>query len=173
MKLRQRRWAWAGLIVVVAVLLGIGARPRPTSGQSEDRVYAIAGQMKCLQCVGESVANSQAQIAVQMRTEIRNQMRAGRHDDEILSYFADRYGQRVLLKPPASGLGALVWIVPVVAFGAAVTLLATSFARSRSARADSARATVSEDDRALVEAAREGADAGRADPGSRDVPADG
>ena len=158
MKLRQQRWAWAGLIVVIAVLLGLGARPKPTSGQSEDRVYALAGQMKCLQCVGESVANSQAQIAVQMRTEIRSQMRAGRHDDEILTYFADRYGQRVLLKPPASGLAALVWVVPVVAFFAAVTMLGLTFARSRSSRAASAETTVSEADRALVDAARDGKD---------------
>ena len=62
--------------------------------------------------MGESVAGSQAPLAVQFRDEIRSQMRAGKTDDEILNYFADRYGQDVLLNPPSTGLGAAVWILP-------------------------------------------------------------
>src|SRR3954465_8570627 len=90
----SRRLGWAVGLALVAVLVVIGAGVTPTSGHSEDRLYALAGQMKCLQCAGESVAGSQPDIAVKMRAEIRAQMRRNRTDDEILEYFADRHGQR-------------------------------------------------------------------------------
>ncbi len=126
---RQQWWWWAlmGLIVVVAVVVGAGSPPR--SGTSDERLFALAGRLKCLQCVGESVAASQAPLAIQFREEIRDQMRQGGTDDEILNFFADRYGTEVLLTPPSSGVGGLVWVVPVVVVAGAVLLLAGTFRR--------------------------------------------
>ena len=117
------------------------------------RVYALAGQMKCLQCLGESVAGSQADIAVKMRTEIRAQMRKGRTDDEILSSFADTYGQRVLLNPSGDGVASLVWVIPVVIAGLGTVGLALAFARWRRQRDDAGTTEVTDEDRALVDAA--------------------
>jgi cytochrome c-type biogenesis protein CcmH len=101
--------------------------------------------------VGENVANSQAPIAVQMRDEIRRQMAAGRSDDEIFTYFADRYGPRVLLNPSGSGLASLIWIVPVVVVG--LGLLGVGYVVTRSRR-DPLTTEVSDADRELVERAR-------------------
>lgn len=155
MTVRQRRSSWVLLIVAIAALVALGSRTTPRTGYSEDHVYALASQMKCLQCVGESVANSQAPIAIQMRTEIRDRLRSGRSDDEILSYFADRYGERVMLNPPASGLAALVWIVPVVVVAGAVAAMAMAFVRARSVRLAGEESPVSDEDRALVASALE------------------
>ena len=132
-----------------AVVLGVlvaSVDTTPSRGVSDERAYALEIQLKCLQCVGESVAASQAPLAVQFREEIDSQMRQGRTDDEILAFFAQRYGQEVLLTPPSSGLGALVWVVPVVVVAAGVLGLAGVFARWR--REAGARA--SEEDRTLV-----------------------
>lgn len=153
---RARAVGWVVALVAVAVLVIVGAKGTPRSGLSEDRLYALAGQMKCLQCAGESVAGSQADIAVKMRTEIRAQMRKGRTDDEILGYFSDRYGARVLLNPSADGLTSLVWIIPVVVAGAGVIGLALVFGSSRRQRDDALHRDVSDDDRAVVEAALAG-----------------
>lgn len=150
-----RRAGWAVGLVLVVVLVALGASTTPDTGQSDDRLYALAGQMKCLQCLGESVAGSQSDIAQEMRSEIRRQMRRGRSDDEILTYFADRYGQRVLLTPSASGLSSLVWVVPVVAAGLGVAGLGFAFATWRRQRDDAASAEVSAEDEALVAAAIE------------------
>lgn len=152
----QRRLGWAAMLVFVVVLVVLGARTTPTAGTSDDRLYALAGQMKCLQCAGESVAGSQADIAVKMREEIRSQMREGRTDDEILSFFADRYGQRVLLNPSSEGVASLVWIVPVVAAGLGVVGLGAGFAAWRRQRGDAQTETATEDDQALVAAALRG-----------------
>lgn len=152
---RVRAVGWVLALAAVVALVVIGAKGAPRSGLSDDRLYALAGQMKCLQCAGESVAGSQADIAVKMRTEIRSQMRQGRTDDEILSYFADRYGQRVLLNPAGAGISALVWIIPVVVVGVGAVGIAFNFGSSRRRRAAAAVAArdVSTEDRAVVEAA--------------------
>lgn len=145
---RRSVWAWAPLGVVIAVALVVGARTTPTEGVSDDRLFSLASQLKCQQCVGESVEGSQSPSAVQFREEIRDQMAQGRTDDEILSFFVDRYGQDVLLSPPGTGLGAAVWVVPVVAVAVAVLLLVGALRR----RDGPAVAEVSEEDRRRVEA---------------------
>jgi cytochrome c-type biogenesis protein CcmH len=139
-----------GLICVVAIVPS--ATTTPTEGQSEERLFALSAQLKCQQCVGESVADSQSPSAVQFREEIADQMAQGRTDDEILNFFADRYGQEVLLTPPSSGLGGLVWIIPVVAVAAAFLMLFFLFRRWRNDRTD-VHATAA--DEALVAGARD------------------
>ena len=128
---RQRWWWWGALGLTALVLVVAFAGTAPTSGVSDERLFALAERLKCQQCVGESVAGSQSPSAVQFREEIAAQMGAGRTDDEILNFFVDRYGREVLLNPPSSGLGSLVWIVPVVAGAAALLALAATFRRWR------------------------------------------
>ncbi len=144
---RQQWWWWATMLVVVVVVLVLAARPAPTKGVSDQRAFALATQLKCLQCVGESVGASQAPLAVKFRQEIDRQLRQGRTDDEILNYFAQRYGRQVLETPPSTGVGALVWVVPVVAAAGAVLVLAATFRRWRREQQGVAP---SEEDEALV-----------------------
>ena len=134
-----------GLIVVVAVVVGAGSPPR--TGVSDERLFALSARLKCMQCVGESVAASQAPLAVQFRDEIRTQMRSGSTDDEILNFFAARYGDEVLLTPPSSGLGGVVWILPVVVVAAGLLGLFFVFRRWRAERVDH---EASDEDRELV-----------------------
>ena len=128
---RTRIVAWVLLLIVGAAGVVVGWGSDPTTGTSDDRLFRLAEELRCLQCTGESVANSQAPIAVQMRDEIRRQMARGRTNDEILTYFADRYGARVLLNPSGSGLTGLIWVVPVVAAAVALVGLGATFSRSR------------------------------------------
>lgn len=131
---RQRGWWWALMGAAAVVVVILGASAPPTSGTSDDRLFALAAQLKCQQCVGESVAGSQSPSAVKFREEIASQMATGATDDEILGFFTQRYGPEVLLTPPATGFGALVWVVPVVAVAGAALLLTSTFRRWRSER---------------------------------------
>ena len=137
------------LVVVVGVVVA-AASSAPRTGLGDQRRFALASQLKCLQCVGESVGASQAPLAVKFRAEIDRQMRQGRTDDEILNYFAQRYGRQVLETPPSSGLGALVWVVPVVAVALAVAGLVGTFGRWRRERVGDA--ATDDDERLVAEA---------------------
>ncbi len=117
------------MATLCVVVIGSAAGSIPTEGQSEERLFALSAQLKCQQCVGESVADSQSPSAVQFREEISSQMAQGRTDDEILNFFSSRYDQEVLLTPPSSGVGSLVWVVPVVALSGGLVLLAGAYGR--------------------------------------------
>jgi cytochrome c-type biogenesis protein CcmH len=147
---RQKWWWWALMVLICVVAIVPAATTTPTEGQSEERLFALAAQLKCQQCVGESVADSQSPSAVQFREEIAQQMAQGNTDDEILNFFADRYDQEILLTPPSTGVGALVWVVPVVALAGGLVLLAAAFRRRK---LEVASREVTDDDAERVAAA--------------------
>lgn len=156
----QRTWlAWGAMAVVLVVALAVGVTGDPAPRTNQDRVYAIADTLKCPQCAGQSVADSDVAIAREIRTEIARAVDEGRSDDEIREQIASSYGEEFLLTPRASGVSALVWILPVVVAVAAGGGLAFAVVRSRGARA----VEVSDDDRALVEAARRRSSSSSAD----------
>lgn len=149
--------------VVVTIVVTSASRP-PTEGVGDDRLFHIASQLKCVQCVGESVAGSSAPIAVQFRDEIREQMGAGRTDGEILDYFASHYDD-VLLNPPATGIGSLVWVMPVVAIVFAVTAMAMAVRRWTDRGAS--REMTDDDARIVAEALDATSVSDQSDPTSR------
>jgi len=164
---RQKWWWWALMAVILVVFFISASGTSPTKGTSDDRLFAIAAQIKCVQCVGESVAGSAAPIAVQFRREISAQMKQGQTNDEILNFFADRY-DGVLLTPPSTGVGSLVWVIPVIVVAAAALLLAEGL---RVRRSSGAVQPLSSEDQALVEVALEQRQSGSAAKG-REEPAE-
>ena len=74
----------------------------------------------CPVCSGQSVSESNAQLAIDMRTTIRKQLEEGKTKDEILQYFVARYGETILSSPPAKGFNILIWLLPtlgIILFG--------------------------------------------------------
>ena len=112
------RTLWLRLLLAAAALLLLGAVALAQEVQLETRVFEIARQLRCPSCVSESVSDSSAPIAQQMREIIQDQLVEGRSETEILAYFQTRYGDWILLDPPKRGLHLLVWVLPVA--GAAV-----------------------------------------------------
>jgi cytochrome c-type biogenesis protein CcmH len=107
---------WRRLLVVsVAVLLGLAFAGAVRADELDDRVRAIARELRCIVCQGETVADSNAQLSVQMRALIREKLEAGESREQILDYFVARYGERILATPPRRGFALGVWLAPVVA----------------------------------------------------------
>lgn len=118
------------MVAVLAVALVAGTR----SGASTDpidRANALAQTIKCPTCRGQAVAQSDAPASAAIREEITRRIDAGQSDDEIRDYFAQQYGDDILLRPAASGFGGLVWVVPVVVLVAGLAGLAYAFRRWR------------------------------------------
>lgn len=81
----------------------------------DDETRAIAKELRCPVCAGETVADSNAELSVQMRGIIRQKLEAGESRDAIMSYFVASYGEQVLASPPPRGFTLGVWLAPVVA----------------------------------------------------------
>lgn len=126
-RMRTRMIAIATLAVLIAVSLLVASRPAHAAGPTDDDVRRIAKQLACQVCQGESVADSQAELSVQMREVIREKLAAGETDRQILAYFVDRYGEQILLSPPKHGFLTLLWLGPLVVVGLGALLLFATF----------------------------------------------
>ncbi len=84
-----------------------------TEDPLERRVLDIAKDLRCTVCQNQPVSESNADLARDMRAIIREQVQAGKSRDEIVKYFVDRYGDYVLMNPPKSGPGTIVWLGPL------------------------------------------------------------
>ena len=80
------------------------------------RVLAISEQLRCLVCQNQSIADSNADLAVDLRNQVIEQINAGRTDKEIIDYMVDRYGDFVLYKPPFKASTEILWVGPVALF---------------------------------------------------------
>ena len=123
-----------GFGVVSAVALSIGSGVGRSSTPSVVvRAASLESRIRCPQCEDISVAQSQASSAIQARRQITSMLAAGSTDAQIEQSFVDRYGPSILLSPPASGLGALVWILPSVGAVLAIGAIGVLFWRRQRA----------------------------------------
>lgn len=119
---------WLSFVLLAFSMLGAQAREAtPMAGDEavERRLVAIADELRCLVCQNETLAGSRAELAIDLRREIRGLIKAGKTDPEILDFLVSRYGDFVRYRPPfkpstwllwaspflftVTGIGALVW----------------------------------------------------------------
>jgi cytochrome c-type biogenesis protein CcmH len=117
---------FAGRVLTALVLAGFGMLLVGGVAQADrldDETRRIAKQLRCPICESVSVADSPAELAVQMRGVIRSKLEAGHSEQQIVDYFVAAYGDSVLLEPPRRGLGLLAWVGPLVALMAGALVL--------------------------------------------------
>ena len=101
------------LISLAAPALAKDAKP-VEDPQIEQRMQALTQQLRCLVCQSETLADSQAEWAVDIRQQIREQMKAGKSDKEITAFLTQRFGDFVLYNPPVKATTYLLWFGPFV-----------------------------------------------------------
>lgn len=90
----------------------------------EQRLIVIAEELRCLVCQNESLAGSRAELAMDLRREVRTLIKSGKSDAEIKEFLVSRYGDFVLYKPPVKPITWLLWFGPLLLlFGAVIFLL--------------------------------------------------
>ncbi len=131
---------WAPLLLMLAVVLSalaVGSLQGNGNQTPAQRTVSIASRVRCPTCQGLSVAQSKTPVSRGIFDEIERQVAAGRSDAQITSYLASRYGDSILTNPPSSGIGAVVWVLPVIVLAGAAGGLAMSLRRWRQARSAS------------------------------------
>ena len=99
-------------------------------GANQNREYSLYSQLMCPVCEGQTIAESKATIAEDMKEMISNKIAEGQTDLEILNYFEDRYGTEILANPPKEGFNLIVWILPILGIICAMFLLVYNLNKS-------------------------------------------
>ena len=115
------------LMFVCAGVLAKEATPVAADPALEARVTAITTELRCLVCQNQTIADSHSGLAEDLRSQVREQLRTGASDAQVLQFMTDRYGDFVLYRPPWKASTVLLWIGPtallVVGLGALVLVL--------------------------------------------------
>lgn len=93
---------------------GNEARPLAADPVAEARLQALSAELRCLVCQNQSIADSNAELAQDLRNEVRKMIQSGKSDTEIVDFLVARYGDFVLYRPPVKGLTLLLWGGPLV-----------------------------------------------------------
>ncbi len=146
----KRSIIWLGLLAAALSTLVISTQVDGPPRTNEDRVRALSQDFACPTCDGQSVAESNAVVAQEIRRDIRRQVDEGQTDAEITDALVSAYDESIDLRPRSGGVVGLIWIVPVVVMVFGFAALASVFRRWR----DTAVQTASDDDVELVESLR-------------------
>lgn len=121
------------LLLVLAAAVSLAAASDPSERlpdpAQEARARTLFSQVRCLVCQNESIDDSDAELAGDLRRVVREQVAAGRSDAQVKRFLTDRYGEFVLLKPAFSIGNAALWLAPFLAVLAGLALLAARWRR--------------------------------------------
>ena len=123
------------LLGCLPLLAQASTEPTMLDPVSQKRLVDLSAQLRCLVCQNQSIAESNAELAVDLRNQINEQIKLGRSDREIVDFMVTRYGDFVLYRPPFKATTALLWIGPIALLLLAVLVFYRTLV-SRRARVD-------------------------------------
>ncbi len=130
--MRRRRTSYLASIVIgllVAMPAAHAVTPQEILPDKalEKRARDISAELRCLVCQNQSIDDSDAPLAHDLRVLVRERLVAGDTDQQVRDFVVARYGEFVLLKPPFSAQTLLLWLMPLLALGAAILILRNAF----------------------------------------------
>jgi cytochrome c-type biogenesis protein CcmH len=145
----MKRLGLLGWLLVAVLSMGAAADPseRLADPVLEARAKALFPQIRCMVCQNESIDDSQADLAADLRKIVREEVAAGRSDTEVRTYLVQRYGEYVMLKPAFSLTNAALWVTP---FAIVFLGLFAFFGRKRSAVVEDQETTLTPAEQALL-----------------------
>lgn len=114
------------VFIALVASIALADTARSSSGDdpaTEKRLQALSKELRCLVCQNETLADSQAGLAEDLRREIREQIKAGKSDEEIISFLTQRYGQFILYRPQVTPTTYLLWFGPFLLLAGGLFIL--------------------------------------------------
>ena len=96
---------------------------------NEERYQNLTNELRCMVCQNQTISESNASLAVDLKKQVAKQLEEGKSDKEILQYMEERYGEFVLYNPPVSVENSLLWLGPFIVLLIAIIVLVTSLKR--------------------------------------------
>jgi len=132
----MRGLALAALLLFACAAMAGTAVPTVTDPLTNKRAVHLAEQLRCLVCQNQSIADSNAELAVDLRRQINEQIEQGRSDGEITDFMVQRYGDFVLYRPPFKAITLVLWLGPGLLLTAGIAALVFNLRRRRAQRVD-------------------------------------
>ena len=127
------KWIVALVFALVAgVVAAQEAAPAAADPELEARMVRITAELRCLVCQNQTIADSNAGLAIDLKNQVREMLRRGDSDQQIIAFMTERYGDFVLYRPPLKRTTALLWFGPAILLvGGLLILLLVLRRRSR------------------------------------------
>jgi cytochrome c-type biogenesis protein CcmH len=129
----------AVLLVILAAPAVVSAKeavPMADNPAMEKKVNDIAGELRCLVCQNQTIADSHAELAIDLKNQVRDMVANGKTQDEIVDYMVQRYGDFVPYRPPVKSTTILLWTGPFLLLLLGVTLLISNLRKRKKVIAD-------------------------------------
>ena len=127
----SKLFLFASLILGAPLVQAAEAVPTSADPVLEKRVMALSEHLRCLVCQNQTIADSNAELAVDLRNQVREKLKAGQSEDEIIKYMVARYGDFVLFRPLVKSSTWLLWFGPLIMLAAGGWVLMSSLRKRR------------------------------------------
>jgi cytochrome c-type biogenesis protein CcmH len=111
------------------VIVDITSSEIVTGVADQERFQSLTNELRCMVCQNQTIAESNAGLAVDLKKQVAKQINEGKTDDQILHFMEERYGEFVLYNPPVSLENSLLWLTPFVVLIIAVFILISALKR--------------------------------------------
>jgi cytochrome c-type biogenesis protein CcmH len=109
------KWIFALVFALAAgVVAAQEAAPAAADPELEARMVRITAELRCLVCQNQTIADSHAGLAIDLKNQVREMLRRGDSDQQIIAFMTERYGDFVLYRPPLKKTTALLWFGPAI-----------------------------------------------------------
>lgn len=135
------------LLIVAPVSLAKEATSMAADPLMEERVNEIASELRCLVCQNQTIADSHAELAIDLKNQVREMVGEGRSDKEITDYMVKRYGDFVLYRPPVNNATVLLWVGPFLFLVLGLLMLAITLRKRNTLLQDDAPMSAEEHQR--------------------------
>jgi len=130
------RWLLVIILLIPSLVAAEEARPLADNPQVEARLKTLAVELRCLVCQNQTLADSNAPLAEDLRREVREMITKGMSDRDIIDFLVQRYGDFVLYRPPWKATTTLLWLGPFLLLIAGATTLVLALRRRQKKLSD-------------------------------------
>lgn len=133
----MRKLLFTLLLAASAVCAQVKEAPLAASNpELEKRVMALSEELRCLVCQNQTLADSHADLAMDLKQQVREKLASGMSDKDVVDYMVERYGDFVMYRPPVKGTTILLWFGPFVLLIGGILILVRKLSRRQVAQAD-------------------------------------
>ena len=146
-KMMQLTCALVALLLITPVLVAKEAAPMAADPEMEKRVNEISSELRCLVCQNQTIADSHAELAIDLKNQVREMVKTGQTQDQIVDYMVQRYGDFVRYRPPVKNTTILLWTGPFLLLAIGLTVLVVNLRKRRTLVTNDAPLTAEENEK--------------------------